>query len=103
MAGQNQMATNDQRLVLITGANRGIGWETAKQLAGRGWHVVIGARNEQSGLRAAEEINASGGRATFMALDVSSSESIRFAGGRYSAIAEKLDVLINNAGIYPDQ
>src|SRR5436190_392289 len=60
------MVTNEQRLVLITGANRGIGHETAKQLAGRGWHVVIGARNEQSGLRAAEKINASGGRATFL-------------------------------------
>jgi NAD(P)-dependent dehydrogenase (short-subunit alcohol dehydrogenase family) len=92
-----------QRVVLITGANRGIGLETARQLARRGFHVVIAARDEQTGREAAQAINAGGGSATFLALDVSSSDSVRAAAGAFSEVAGHLDVLINNAGVYPDQ
>jgi NAD(P)-dependent dehydrogenase (short-subunit alcohol dehydrogenase family) len=92
------------KIVLITGANRGIGLETAHQLARRGVHVIVGARDEESGRRAADSIQAEGGgQATFLALDVSSSENIRAAVSRFSKIADHLDVLINNAGIYPDK
>ena len=66
-----------QRVVLVTGANRGIGLEAARQLARRGFHVVIGARDERTGREAAQAINAGGGRATFLALDVSSPDSVR--------------------------
>src|SRR5690242_19807164 len=92
-----------QRIALITGANRGIGQETARQLARRGFHVVIAARDAGSGRQAAEALTADDARATFLALDVSSSDSIRAAANEFARTADHLDVLINNAGIYPDQ
>jgi NAD(P)-dependent dehydrogenase (short-subunit alcohol dehydrogenase family) len=91
------------RTALVTGANRGIGLETARQLARRGFHVVIAARDEASGNLVAKEIHASGGIATFLALDVSDSTSVREAANRFASISGRLDVLINNAGIYPDE
>lgn len=96
-------ADQSQRTVLITGANRGIGLETARQLARRGYHVVIAARDDESGREAAAKIEADGGAATFLSLDVSSSDSVRDAASRFAEIAPQLDVLINNAGIYPDE
>jgi NAD(P)-dependent dehydrogenase (short-subunit alcohol dehydrogenase family) len=92
-----------QRIVLITGANRGIGRETARQLAERGFYVVIGARDEGNGRQAVEEIQAAGGKAASLLLDVSRSDSMGDAVGQFAAIADRLDVLINNAGIYPDE
>jgi NAD(P)-dependent dehydrogenase (short-subunit alcohol dehydrogenase family) len=92
-----------QRFVLITGANRGIGRETARQLARRGFHVVIAARDEVTGREAAKTINTAGGKATFLSLDVSSSASVQAAAGGFSKVAGHLDVLINNAAIYPDR
>src|SRR5262249_38664643 len=77
--------------------------ETARQLARRGCHVVLGARDEASGRAAAQTAQAEGGPATFLPLDVSSSESIAAAARAYSRVADHLDVLINNAGIYPDK
>lgn len=94
---------NVNRIALVTGSNRGIGFETAKQLAQRGFHVVVAGRDESSGGDAVQAINANGGKATFLALDVSSSDSIQTAARQFANIGEHLDVLINNAGIYPDE
>jgi NAD(P)-dependent dehydrogenase (short-subunit alcohol dehydrogenase family) len=92
-----------KRIALITGSNRGIGFETAQQLGRRNFHVVIAARDDASGRKAVGEISAEGGSAEFLSLDVSSSGSIRKAATEFAAIADRLEVLVNNAGIYPDE
>ncbi len=92
-----------KRIALITGSNRGIGLEAARQLARRGFHVIITSRDEGKGQAAAESIWKAGGKATALPLDVSSSESIRKAACLFEALSDRLDVLINNAGVYPDE
>ncbi len=89
------------KTVLITGANRGIGFETARQLAARGFHVVIGARSRHQGQKAQRELEKAG-KVSLLILDVSDSRSIASAVSGFAAIGQ-LDVLINNAGIYPDE
>jgi NAD(P)-dependent dehydrogenase (short-subunit alcohol dehydrogenase family) len=105
--------SSNQRIALITGSNRGIGYETAKQLAKRGFHVVIAARDEAGAQKAVKTIQAGwlgtsaaspqSGTVTYLQLDVSSSSSIHTAASRFADISDHLDVLINNAGIYPDK
>ena len=92
-----------ERIALITGSNRGIGLEAARQLARRGYHAVIASRDEGKGQTAAEGIRRAGGKATALPLEVSSSESIRIAARQFETISDRLDVLINNAGVYPDE
>jgi NAD(P)-dependent dehydrogenase (short-subunit alcohol dehydrogenase family) len=89
------------KTVLITGGNRGIGFEIAPQLAGRELHVVIGARSEQQGEKALRELERFG-RVSLLVVDVSDSKSIASAASKFVSIGQ-LDVLINNAGIYPDE
>jgi len=89
------------KTVLITGANRGIGFESARQLAVRGFHVIVAARSEQCGKKAVSELERSG-KISLLVVDVSDSKSIALAASMFAA-TEKLDVLINNAGICPDE
>ena len=83
------MSSSNQRIALITGSNRGIGREAAKQLALRGFHVVIAARDEAKGQQAAKDLEMGGGKATFLPIDVSKSESIRSAASHFGAIADR--------------
>jgi NAD(P)-dependent dehydrogenase (short-subunit alcohol dehydrogenase family) len=95
--------STSEKVVLVTGGNRGIGREVVRQLARRGFRVLIGARDEASGRQAADEARAEGGEAAFLALDVSDSASVRAAAAAFADHADRLDVLINNAGVYPDK
>jgi NAD(P)-dependent dehydrogenase (short-subunit alcohol dehydrogenase family) len=90
------------KTVLITGANKGIGHEVARQLAAKGFHVFVGARNTKAGRKAAEEIAKKCGKATFLEIDVADNESVAIAAREFSNIEDHLDVLVNNAGIIVD-
>ncbi|PYK19009.1 MAG: short-chain dehydrogenase [Verrucomicrobia bacterium] len=89
------------KTVLVTGANKGIGREVAQQLAAKGFHVFVGARNAKAGRKAAEEI-AKQGKATFLEIDVADNGSVSTAVREFSDIEDRLDVLVNNAGIIVD-
>jgi NAD(P)-dependent dehydrogenase (short-subunit alcohol dehydrogenase family) len=90
------------KTALITGANKGIGHEVARQLAAKGFHVFVGARNVKAGRKAAEEIANRGGQSTFLEIDVADNDSVTTAAREFSNIADRLDVLVNNAGIIVD-
>ncbi len=87
------------KTALITGANKGIGHEVARQLAGKGFHVFIGARNVDAGSKTAEALTKEGKQATFLKIDVSDAESVAVAVNEFAKHADHLDVLVNNAGI----
>ena len=90
------------KTVLVTGANKGIGREVARQLARKGFHVFIAARNPGAGRKAADEIGKQSGKTTFIEVDVTDNASVRAAAREFSKIADHLDVLVNNAGIMMD-
>ena len=82
------------KTVLITGAYRGLGYEAARQLAQRGWQVILTARRKDHGSAAAGQLN----NASFLELDITDDASVACAAGNVA----KLDVLINNAGMIVD-
>src|SRR6266496_6665410 len=90
------------KAALVTGANKGIGREVARQLAGKGVHMFIGARDREAGRKAANEIAKKGGKATFLEIDVADNASVTAAAREFAKIADQLDVLVNNAGIMLD-
>lgn len=90
------------KTALITGANKGIGHEVARQLAAKGFHVFVGARNAKAGRKAAEEIAKKCGKATFLEIDVADNNSVSKAAREFSNSVDHLDVLVNNAGIVAD-
>ena len=92
----------NEKIALITGANKGIGLEIARQLGKLGIIVLVGARSLQKAEQAAEQLQAEQIRAYPMKLDVTDHQHIRSATDRIETEYGKLDVLVNNAGIYVD-
>ena len=88
-------------VALVTGASRGIGLEVARQLAAAGYRVVAGARDPGKGDAAAAMLRAEGLDVVARALDVTDDASVAGAFAALAADPGRLDVLVNNAGIYP--
>lgn len=87
---------SNARVALVTGANKGIGTQIAKDLAGHGYTVLVGSRSLEKGQAAAESIGAN---AHAVQLDVADSDSIAAAAEQIRREFGRLDVLVNNAGI----
>ncbi|TQM32424.1 SDR family NAD(P)-dependent oxidoreductase [Nocardia bhagyanarayanae] len=84
---------------LVTGANKGLGRETVRRLAGLGWEVFLAARDPARGAETLAELAEEGVRVRFVTLDVTSDESVTAAADAVRASAGHLDVLINNAAV----
>ena len=91
-----------KKVCLVTGANRGIGLEISRGLGQKGYKVYLGARKIENGHQAAKQLMSEGIDAEAIALSVGDPESIQNAFNFISQKEQKLDVLINNAGILAD-
>lgn len=89
------------RVAVVTGANGGLGLETARALAAKGAHVVMAVRNQDKAQAAVRDIRATAPQASLelVALDLASQASVRAAAERIAAAHETLDLLVNNAGV----
>jgi NAD(P)-dependent dehydrogenase (short-subunit alcohol dehydrogenase family) len=92
---------SDKRVALITGANKGLGFEIARQLGQKGITVVIGARGDK-GSAAAEKLKAEGIDAHSVTLEVTNAADVAGLPGFFESKFGRLDILVNNAGIGPD-
>jgi len=93
---------HSSQVALITGANKGIGLEIARQLGAQGMTVLLGARDPGRGSKAAEELKQQGMDAHAVQIDVTDQESINAAARHIEDEFGRLDVLVNNAGIALD-
>ena len=84
------------KTALVTGATAGIGYAIAQQLAAEGAEVIVHGRNAERGAKTVQEIENVGGKARFIAADVSDAADVR----RLADEAGAVDILVNNAGIY---
>jgi len=98
---QDRIPSQAGKTALVTGANSGIGLETARWLAAKGATVILGCRNEAKAQAAVADIRAAvpEARLEFLQIDLSDLESVRVAAGRVKARNAPLDILCNNAGV----
>ncbi len=89
----------DKKIALITGANKGLGYETARQLGKENVKVLIGARDETRGQEAVGKLKKEGFDAEFVLVDVTDEKTLAAAAKYVEENYGKLDILINNAGI----
>lgn len=88
-----------EKIVFVTGANKGIGLEVARQLGEQGWKVLVGARDAEKGKAAVAELKAQGLNASFVKIDLTDALSIEHAANKIRKEHSKLSLLINNAGM----
>ena len=93
---------NTARIALVTGANRGIGFEVCRQLAGRGMTVLLGSRSPEKGETAAEGLRAEGLDVLAKTIDVADGPSVNRLAAEVEDEFGRLDALVNNAGILYD-
>ncbi len=91
--------SGDVKIAVVTGANKGIGFEIARQLGQSGMLVYLGARSKERGAEAAATLSGEGLKVKALVLDVTSAESIAAAASLVEREQGRLDVLVNNAGI----
>lgn len=92
----------EKRIALVTGGNRGIGFETCRQLGRKGLRVILAARNAAAGEKAAGILKSEGLEVEFRLLDVTKVETIDACAESIDRDLGRLDVLVNNAGIMRD-
>lgn len=88
---------------LVTGGNKGIGLAICKGLLSAGFEVILAARSLKSGQESAEQLPSAESKVRVVELDVTDDESIRRVAEQLNHEITQLDVLVNNAGIYPDE
>ncbi len=91
--------SDSKKVALITGANKGIGFEVARQLGAKGIIVLVGARDQTRGDEAARKLQSEGIDAATVQLDVTDQATINTAAALIDETYGKLDILVNNAGI----
>jgi NAD(P)-dependent dehydrogenase (short-subunit alcohol dehydrogenase family) len=92
------MTNTRKTSVLITGGNKGLGFEAARRLGEQGWTIFLGSRDPERGRAAADKLAAGGADVVTVPLDVDSDESVADAVRLVGKHTDRLDVLINNAG-----
>jgi NAD(P)-dependent dehydrogenase (short-subunit alcohol dehydrogenase family) len=93
----------NSRIAVVTGANRGIGFEICKELSNVGCHVVLTSRDEGKGKQAAAKLDADKKNIVYHKLDVTDSKDIETLRDWLLKMYGRVDILINNAGIYLDE
>ena len=93
------MAADKERTALVTGATDGVGRVVARELARQGWRVLVHGRDRGRGEALVQEIEKAGGNATFLAADLASLAEVRRLADEVRQQTDRLDLLINNAGI----
>ncbi|TLZ89753.1 MAG: SDR family NAD(P)-dependent oxidoreductase, partial [Methanobacteriota archaeon] len=92
-------AVSDRPVALVTGANRGLGLETSRQLRDKVFRVVLTSRDEKKGTAATHRLDPAGGDVLYHQLDVTDRGSISALAKDLPGLASRLDVLVNNAGV----
>ncbi|WP_026565386.1 SDR family NAD(P)-dependent oxidoreductase [Bacillus sp. UNC41MFS5] len=95
--------SKDIKVALVTGGNRGIGYELVKQLALKGFKVILASRDPEMGHETTQKLKESNLDVSFVVMDIDNQESIRQAAIIVNDQVGRLDVLINNAGVYLDE